>query len=372
MTKSSVIKLNSTCSIDEYDANVIAGLTDSDGGFGFTWSPRSRMSIGYQLELHWTITQLKQNASLLYWVKQKLPQGSVINCGDNKIFRINTIQGFKNIVIPLFEQCPLYSPKMKSFLIMKKVISIIDNKEHYTTKGLQKLIALHQELNGPQANKISPEVWAKRFNVPFNLKAAKREVRPVNKRYNRQVNLIRQKIANGSLVVQPGYITGFTMGDGSFCISFGKPSQNLRIQPVFSCYQGLNSKLPLEILDYCFNTKTKSIVLTKVTGNVKGRIISTRNLLKFHLTGIKNAKEQIIPHFNLYPIPAGSKKQHFEIYRDVVAIFSKSRQKTLSDVLDVIELAYEMNDRGAPRKICKSDYIQMVQEYFNQKAKKTS
>jgi hypothetical protein len=51
------------------------------------------------------------------------------------------------VIIPFFEKYPLISQKQADFKLFKLIVELINNKEHMTQDGLQKIINLKASLN---------------------------------------------------------------------------------------------------------------------------------------------------------------------------------------------------------------------------------
>lgn len=51
------------------------------------------------------------------------------------------------MIIPFFEKYPLVSQKRADFELFKQIVELINNKEHLTPAGLQKIVNLKASLN---------------------------------------------------------------------------------------------------------------------------------------------------------------------------------------------------------------------------------
>lgn len=51
------------------------------------------------------------------------------------------------MIIPFFEKYPLISKKRADFELFKRIVEIINNKEHLTPTGLQEIVNLKASLN---------------------------------------------------------------------------------------------------------------------------------------------------------------------------------------------------------------------------------
>jgi len=51
------------------------------------------------------------------------------------------------VIIPFFEKYPLISKKRADFELFKRIVELVNNKEHMTPAGLQEIINLKASLN---------------------------------------------------------------------------------------------------------------------------------------------------------------------------------------------------------------------------------
>jgi len=67
---------------------------------------------------------------------------------DSVQYRVASLKYLNGIIIPHFEKYPLITKKKKAdFILFKKRIDLINNKEHLTLEGLHKILALKGSLN---------------------------------------------------------------------------------------------------------------------------------------------------------------------------------------------------------------------------------
>ncbi len=59
-----------------------------------------------------------------------------------------------NVIIPFFDKYPLISQKRADFEIFKKIIELINNKQHMTSEGLEKIVNLKASLNTVNSDKL--------------------------------------------------------------------------------------------------------------------------------------------------------------------------------------------------------------------------
>lgn len=123
-------------------------------------------------------------------------------------FSMNKFEDFVNILIPHFNKFPLQSAKQFDYSLWLECIRLMENKEHLTQAGLDKILSIKASLN-----RGLPEKIAKEF-----LYITKRE-KPVS------------VSSNVNEPLNPQWISGFSDGDSSFFVNENKKTQGL--QPVF-------------------------------------------------------------------------------------------------------------------------------------------
>ena len=69
------------------------------------------------------------------------------NHGDRYELRIRKLDHLKNVVIPFFEKYPLQTRKKYDFLSFRKVVLLMDKKEHLTEEGIKKIFSAIKKMN---------------------------------------------------------------------------------------------------------------------------------------------------------------------------------------------------------------------------------
>lgn len=134
------------------------------------------------------------------------------------------------------------------------------------------------------------------------------------------------------------YITGFIDGEGCFSVSFMKRSKmksGIEIRPSFSVSQHKRN-LPL---------------VKKIHGffGVGGIRFSKRDQnYKYEVRSLKDLTSVIIPHFEKYPLMT-SKRSDFDKFVLICALMKQNKHLNKKYLLQIIDLAYEMNGSGKRR-----------------------
>ena len=133
------------------------------------------------------------------------------------------------------------------------------------------------------------------------------------------------------IVNLPVYLSGYTDGEGSFCVSFSPRSKlkaKVEIRPSFFVSQNSDRSEVLYLLKEYFGC-----------GSI--RPDRSDKTLKYEVRSLSDLITKIIPHFKKYPL-LSNKQKDFELFANICKqLASKSFQ-----LKGIISLAYQMNTSG--------------------------
>ena len=139
---------------ERLDARWVSGFVDGEGCFHVSINKVPKMSIGWQVLPEFRVVQHERDERVLNELRRFFNAGKVVvNHGTRKELRIRKISELKQ-VISFFEQYPLQTKKRKDFEIFKKILELMEQKEHLTVKGLTKIANLCWEMN----RKVKPRI----------------------------------------------------------------------------------------------------------------------------------------------------------------------------------------------------------------------
>lgn len=170
------------------------------------------------------------------------------------------------------------------------------------------------------------------------------------KKYNSfgviDVNYYEEKLAKPNLIDYPlndQFWTPeeFIDGDGSFNISF---KENKKIQFGFHITQDISSMNLLNKVQNFFGC-----------GSTSASWCSSHRL-RFQIDGIEKTDRMSVPFIDKYLFHS-SKSIHYTIFKKVCQLIYNKPDLSDSDLLNIIELAYNMNKDGKRRKLTKEEYI---------------
>lgn len=129
----------------------------------------------------------------------------------------------------------------------------------------------------------------------------------------------------------PTYLSGYTDGEGSFCISFSPRSKlkaKVEIRPSFSVSQNSDRAEVLYLFKDYFGC-----------GSI--RPDRSDRTLKYEVRSLNDLITKIIPHFKKYPL-LSNKQKDFELFAYICEqLMGKNFQ-----LKEIISLAYKMNTSG--------------------------
>ena len=91
----------------------------------------------------------KKDLPLLDEIKAHfLGLGSIKKNGKNTFsYRIESSEQISNVILPYFNKYPLITQKLGDYLLFREVVEMINNKEHLTLEGLNKIVSIKASIN---------------------------------------------------------------------------------------------------------------------------------------------------------------------------------------------------------------------------------
>ncbi len=131
------------------------------------------------------------------------------------------------------------------------------------------------------------------------------------------------------------YLSGYTDGEGSFCVSFS-PRRKLRIglevRPSFSVSQNSDRSEVLNLFQQTFDS---------------GAIRPDRSdkTFKFEIRSLNDLVDKVIPFFRRFPLKS-SKNRDFELFTQICLLMNLEKQREIAGMKKIIQLAVQMNTSG--------------------------
>lgn len=122
------------------EAQWIVGFVDGEGCFHIGIAKNNRLKLGYQVFPEFVVVQHERDVKLLHHIKSYFGCGVVRkNHGDRMCYRVQDINHLSSLIVPFFEKHQLKSMKKVDFLKFRKVVRLMNQGEHLTLEGLEKI-----------------------------------------------------------------------------------------------------------------------------------------------------------------------------------------------------------------------------------------
>ncbi len=132
---------------ERLDSKWIVGFVDGEGCFHVSINKMQKMTLGWQVLPEFRVVQHKRDEKVLKKLNTFFGFGSIeVNHGDRKEFRVRGIKNLNEIVM-FFKKNPLQTSKKESFELFSEIIVLMNQKQHLTKEGLEKIAKLASKMN---------------------------------------------------------------------------------------------------------------------------------------------------------------------------------------------------------------------------------
>lgn len=135
-------------------ASWIAGFSDGEGCFSIAVIKNATTRFGYQIFPEFVVTQGAKSLPVLEKIKKFFRCGGIFvnkryDNHNEYLYRycVRSIGDLESKIIPFFEKYPLQTHKQNDFLIFKKVVEMMENKQHLNPQGRKTIIRLIETMN---------------------------------------------------------------------------------------------------------------------------------------------------------------------------------------------------------------------------------
>jgi hypothetical protein len=248
------------------------------------------VGLDFSIGLH------KKDRIILEQLQSYFGVGDISDSGSNAVkFRVRTIQG-SNVILKHFDKYPLITNKLYDYLLWRRVLLIIDRKEHLTEQGLRRIVAIKASMN---------------LGLSDKLKEAFPNIVPVK----------RSLVAEGALfsptkISDPYWLAGFTSAEGCFFVNITKSGSELKqiIRLRFIITQHSRDAQLMKSLTEYFNCGS----CRERTGGLA---------VDFSVDRFSDLTDKIIPFFKQYCI-LGVKSEDFKDFCRVAELMKENKHLT--------------------------------------------
>lgn len=145
------------------------------------------------------------------------------------------------------------------------------------------------------------------------------------------------------------YISGYSDGEGCFCVSFSFRPENFKagweVKPSFAVGQNFDRREVLALMKSYFECG----FMRRDYGD---------KTLKFEVRSLNDLLDKVIPHFEEYPLKS-AKQKDFLIFAKICKKMAKGDHLRAKGLSEIIKLAYLMNGCGK-RKYAVTQMLGMI------------
>jgi hypothetical protein len=284
----------------------ITGFVDAEGCFAIGLFVSSNYKMGYQTQAIFKITLHKKDFNLLSQVKDYFGVGTITKHGSTTIeYRVKSLKDL-DVILAHFEKYPLISQKWSDCELFKLAFSLLKNKEHFTKKGFNQILAIKSSMN----KGLSEE-----------LQSLFPEIIPVN----RPLPLDKD-------VKDPYWLTGFTSGEGCFFV-YIRNSSTTKL--------GKSISLKFHIAQHSRDTELmKKFIAIFDCGRIE--LSLARSEVYFVVTKLQDITDKVIPFFDKSPIK-GVKASDYADFKKVAMLLTKKDHLTEKGINKIKLIKSNMN-----------------------------
>ena len=284
----------------------ITGFVDAEGSFLIIISKDKKYKTGWRVIPCFLIGLHQKDLALLEQIQSHFSVGNITKHGSLSIqYRVQSIKDLSTI-IEHFEKYPLITKKRADFLLFKMAVNLINNKEHLTIEGLQKIISLRASMN---------------LGLSDELNAAFSNITPIH----------RPSVSDYK-IQDPHWLAGFTSGEGCFII---------RIMNSSTHHQGFQVILKFQITQ---DIRDEELLISLVSylGCGLYRKRAGTKAGDFLVTKFSDVIEKIIPFFEKYKIN-GVKLLDFDDFKQVSELMKNKAHLTTEGLDQISKIKTGMN-----------------------------
>ena len=138
-------------------AAYFAGFVDGEGCFTVSFSPRSKLLIGWEVRPSFSVSQNADRSQVLVLMQEYFNCGSIRpDRSDRTVkFEVRRLDDLIERVIPFFEANPLLSSKQRDFERFAAVCRLMRSGAHRTNAGLRAIVDLAMAMNASGKRKFA-------------------------------------------------------------------------------------------------------------------------------------------------------------------------------------------------------------------------
>jgi len=282
----------------------VTGFVDGEGCFSVRISKDQNLKVGWRVQLYFYIGLHVKDKALLEAITNFFGVGNIYSATESlSRYQVNSINDIK-VIINHFDKYKLITNKRADFLLFKEVYNLILNKEHLTTDGLHKIVAIRASIN---------------WSITDQLKGYFPGIVPV---LRPPVQIL--------IIPDPYWLAGFACGEGCFFINLAK-SKTHRL--------GFQIKFRFQLVQHC---KDETLMRSFIEFLDCGNTYKTRDSFSYQVTKFSDIENKIIPFFTKFPI-LGAKSLDFSDFCRAVVIIKDDKFSPKEKLEQISQIKSGMN-----------------------------
>lgn len=284
----------------------VTGFTDAEGSFIVRIRKNPKAKVGWSVETKFSLCLHKKDKMVLDLIQSFFGGvGSITYASKDTLhYRIASLHDLIHVVLPHFDKYPLNSQKRADYLLFKKIVLLIKNKEHLTIEGIQKIVNIRASIN---------------LGSSENLNEAFPNTVPVER-----------PIIEDITINDPYWFAGFASGEACFTVNIYKSKTKL----------GEAVQLKFDLAQHSRDSK----LLTRLQnwlgfGSVNRH---SQNAVMFTTTKFTDFTEYLIPFFDKYQI-IGVKYKDYQDLKKVAQLMEKKAHLTIEGLEKIRIIKAKMN-----------------------------
>lgn len=288
----------------------IVGFIDAEGSFLIYMRKSSRYSQGWQVKPVFSIGLHTKDLLLLENICAFLDVGRIYKKPGSVHLQVENLEGI-NRLIKILGNNPFISQKRADFELFKKAVELINQGEHLTKEGLEKIVAIRASMNLGLSEGI--------------LKAFP------------DINSYERPSIQTPSVIDSNWLAGFAEGESNFAIRVSSSVSHILGKSVSLRFTITQHKRDISLLN--------SIEKSLGCGQVKER--SAHPCADYIVTNFREINEVIIPFFEKFPL-TGNKKLDYLDFCKAAELIKNKVHLTKEGLDEIIRIKDGMNKGRNP------------------------
>lgn len=282
------------------------GFVDAEGCFRISIRKNKKLKTDWSVSLIFQIGLHDRDQTVLELIKSSLGVGKIYKHSKDMIqLRVESVNDLL-VIINHFNKYPLITQKRADFELFKQAYELIQNKEHLTVEGLNKLVAIKAPLN---------------WGLPDNLIGAFPNIK-----------LVPRPLVLNQSIPDSNWLAGFVSGEGCFFVTIKKSDKYLL---------GESVQLRFQITQHSRDEQLLRSLISYL-GCGRYSFSQGRDWGDFVVTKFSDLTEKVIPFFEKSPI-VGVKSHDFEDFKKVSKLMKEGAHLTQEGLEEIKQIKAGMN-----------------------------